>query len=82
MRPLKKFAKKELIQLVKQYEQDISNLTDDLENLSLTHDRIEYVYMNSDDDKAIQYLKGRLKCVKGLKKLPYIAEYDRLTKTT
>ena len=60
MRALKKFSKKELIQLVKQYESDIGSLTDDLETLSLNPDRVEYVYMNSEDDKAIKYIKSRL----------------------
>ncbi len=75
---LRKYTKKELVGLVKLYEIDIKDLTDDLERLSLTPDRTEYIYANSEDDKQMVYIKGRLKCVKGLRRLPYIKEYERL----
>jgi hypothetical protein len=67
--------------LIKQYETDISDLTDELETLSLNPNRVEYIYMNGEDDKVIKYIKGRLKVVKGLKRLPYIREYERLMKS-
>lgn len=78
MKSLKKFSKKELVLLVKKYESDINLLTDELEELSLTPDRVEYIYMNGEDDKVIKYIKSRLKCVKGLKRHPYIEEYSRI----
>ena len=78
MKSLRKFTKKELVALVKQYENDINSLTDELELLSLTPDRVEYIYMYNEDDKVIKYIKNRLKCVKGLNKLPYKKEYERL----
>ena len=78
MKSLTKFTKKQLISLTEQYETDIKDLTDDLEKLSLTPDRVEYIYLNSEDDKIIVYLKSRLKCVRGLKRLPYLNEYNRL----
>lgn len=78
MKSLNKFNKKELVDLVKTYEVDINSLTEELEELSLSVDRVEYIYACSDDDKVIAYIKGRLRCVKGLRKLPYIKEYVRL----
>lgn len=76
---LKKFSKNELRELVRQYETDINQLTDELETMSLNPDRVEYIYRNSDDDDVIKYIKNRLKCVKGLKRIAYITEYQRLT---
>mgnify|MGYP003678236745 CR=1 FL=1 len=78
MKSLKKFSKKELVSLCEQYEIDINDLTDELETLSLNPDRVKYVYKNTDDDKVIKYLKNRLKCVRGMRRLPYIREYERL----
>ena len=80
MPTLKKYNKKQLITLVEQYELDINDLTNELEELSLTSDRVEYIYMNNEDDKVIKYIKNRLKCVKGLRRIPYMKEYSRLMK--
>lgn len=81
MKPLKKMNKTQLKQLVNMYEKDINDLTDELEKMSLQTDRVEYIYAHGEDDKSIQYIKKRLKCVRGIKRLPYIKEYERLTKT-
>ena len=78
MRSLKKFSKKELIQLNRQDEEDINSLTDELETLALTPNRVEYIYQDSEDDKNIVYIKKRLRCVKGMKRIPYLKEYSRL----
>lgn len=78
MKSLKKFSKKQLIELVRTMENDINRLNDELELLSLVSNKTDFIYKNSDDDKTITYLKNRLKCVKGIKRIGYMKEYNRL----
>jgi hypothetical protein len=78
MKSLRKSKKSELISLIKKYEENVTILTDELEKMALNPGRVEYVYKNDDDDVMIKYIKGRLRCVRGLRRLPYIKEYERL----
>ncbi len=78
MKPLKKLKKKELIAIIRKYEDEINLLTDKMEELSLNTDRVDYIYPDTNDSFIIKYLKRRIKCKRGMYKLPYITEYERI----
>ena len=82
--PFYKYKKKDFITLITGYEEDITDLKNELSMRNQVS--IEYVMIDKEeDDKKLLYLKNRMKIMRIKDKhryLRYQVEYERLTKMT
>lgn len=84
MNQLKKFKKHQLIKLINEYEKDIEDLVERLEIMEALKEVIvkDYIIVDDEDNKTIQYLKKRISVVNDRnKKALYVRELNRITKT-
>ncbi len=82
MSSLKKYKKHQLIKLVENYEQDIEDLHARLDEMELSKERIvkEYIMVDDENNKTIQYIKKRIQVINDRhKKAIYVKELKRLT---
>ena len=90
MSNLRKLKKRELVNLIKGYEEQIYELKEDINNMSINVPRevikevikTEYVIIDEDkkSDKKIEYLTRKIKWLRGLEKIKYENELQRLLK--
>lgn len=80
--PLKKYKKKELIKLIRNYENTMIDLESKLNILSLAPKEIKYVIIDKEeDDKTIIYIKKRIQVIQDKhRRAVYIIELERLLK--
>ncbi len=79
--PLRKYKKKVLIRMVENYENDISELQEQIKDMNMNN-RIEKEYIvlrNEEEDKTIQYIKRRLLIIQDThRRAIYQIELNRL----
>ena len=76
MATLKRTSKKVLISLINQYEQDIMDLQEQMQNMSLS---TKYITIDSTEEDAKNiYIKKRMMCARNTQ--VYIREYARIMK--
>lgn len=77
MESLKKYKKKELIELVMEYEEEIHRLTNEAEN------NVERVFVEDKiNDKTTEYLKKKIRCIQDNNRNIYIIELERINNET
>ncbi len=78
--PLKKYKKKDLIKLIKNYEYTMVDLESRINILTLAPKEIKYVIIDKEeDDKTIIYIKKRIQVIQDKhRQAIYIIELERL----
>lgn len=78
-RPLKKYSKKDLVQLVLSYEENIAQLQETIDAHDISTQNIKYIILDAEkEDKKLVYIQKRMLCAR--RKENYVREYNRLMK--